>query len=275
MNYSVLIPKSAWLPLTPRGVAAFASARFGRLLAVQFIVALLAAGAFGWFLHSAWAPTFRKAIDHLPDGAKIQDGLLEWPEGSPMLLAEGTFLAFAVDLDHAGSIASTAHLQVEFGRRDWQVRSLLGVLDVPSLLDTSYPQKKVITLTQSEAGPWWGAREPFLILLAMAGLVIYLMVSWPLLATLYTVPVWLAGFFSNRQISWGGSWRLAGAALMPGALLLSVSVVLYGLRVFDLVKLGFAFGMHLVVGVIYVFASPLFLPRNADVPPPAKNPFSG
>jgi hypothetical protein len=273
MNSSVLIPKSAWLPLTPRGVAAFAPARFGRLLAVQFIVALIAAGAFGWFLHSAWAPAFREAISHLPDGAKIQNGSLEWPEPSPVLLAEGTFLAFAVDLDHTGAIASTAHLQVEFGKRDWQVRSLLGVLDVPSLLDTSYPKSRVILLEQSEAGPWWGAREPFLILLAMAGLVIYLMISWPLLATLYTVPVWLVGFFSNRQIGWAGSWRLAGAALMPGALLLTVSMVLYGLRMFDLVKFAFAFGMHLLIGVIYIFASPLFLPRLADVPKETKNPF--
>ena len=34
----------AWEPLTPRGVAAFARARLGRLLLVQFIAALLASG---------------------------------------------------------------------------------------------------------------------------------------------------------------------------------------------------------------------------------------
>ncbi len=36
-------PTAAWEPFTPRGVAAFAGAGFGRLLLVQFIVALLAA----------------------------------------------------------------------------------------------------------------------------------------------------------------------------------------------------------------------------------------
>ena len=273
MNESVLIAKSAWLPLTPRGVAAFARASFGRLLLVQFIVALIAAGAFGWFLHRAWAPVFREAISQIPEGAKIQRGSLEWPDETPVLLAEGTFLAFAVDLEHSGKISSVAHLQVEFGRRDWQVRSLLGVLDVPALLDMSYPKDKVVDLEKSEAGPWWGAREPFLILLAMAGLVVYLMVSWPLLAAAYMVPVWLAGFFFNRELGWGGSWRLASAALMPGALLLAVAMVLYSLRMFDLVKFVFTFGMHLVIGVIYVFASLLFLPRHADASEAGKNPF--
>jgi hypothetical protein len=65
---------------------------------------------------------------------------------------------------------------------------------------------------------------------------------------------------------------LAGAALMPGALLMSLSIWLYGVGVFDLVKLCFAFGMHFLIGWIYLFVSPLFLERAA--PPAKKNPFS-
>jgi uncharacterized membrane protein YgdD (TMEM256/DUF423 family) len=57
------------------------------------------------------------------------------------------------------------------------------------------------------------------------------------------------------------SWRLAGAALMPGALLLSASLVAYGLSLCDLVQLCFAFGMHFVIGWVYLFVSPLFLNR--------------
>lgn len=274
MNAPAPISKSAWLPVTPRGVAAFAAARTGRLLLVQFIVALIVAAASGWFLWVAWVPPIREAIKQLPSGSQIQGGSLEWPGRSPALLAEGHFLAFAVDLDHAGGNTSTAHVQVELGKHDWQVSSLLGVLDVPSLVNTAYPTQRIIALDRAEVEPWWGAREPFFILLAAAGLVVYLMISWALLAVIYSLPAWLVGFFANRAVDWRGSWRLAGAALMPGALLVAAAIVLYGGRAFDLVKLGFAFGMHFVVGWIYVFVSPLFLPRNPAVPPAEKNPFS-
>ena len=273
MNAPAAISKSAWLPITPRGVAAFATAPTGRLLLVQFFFALIVAVAFGWFLRVAWVPPVREAIKQLPAGAQIQDGVLQWPGDSPVVLAEGYFLAFAVDLDHSGEHISTAQVQLELGKRDWQVSSLFGVLDLPSLVNTAYPTNRVIALDRGELEPWWGAREPFFILLAAAGVVVYLMISWPLIALVYSLPAWLVGFFANRTLDWRGSWRLAGAALMPGALLVAVAVVLYGLRVFDLVKLGFAFGMHLVVGWIYVLVSPLFLSRNPAVPQAEKNPF--
>lgn len=273
MNAPVSTSRFAWLPVTPRGVAAFATASTGRLLLVQFFFALIAAAAFGWFLQVAWVPSIREAIKQLPAGTRIKSGVLEWPGNSPVLLAEGHFLAFAVDLEHAGEHVSTAQVQVEFGKRDWQVSALLGVLDLPSLVDTTYPTNRTLALDRAALEPWWGAREPFFIFWAAAGLVVYLMISWALLAVIYSVPSWLAGFFANRALDWRGSWRLAGAALMPGALLLSVALVLYGLRAFDLVKLGFAFGMHLVVGWLYVCVSPFFLPRNPAVPVAEKNPF--
>jgi hypothetical protein len=67
------------------------------------------------------------------------------------------------------------------------------------------------------------------------------------------------------------SWKLAGAALLPGALLLSASLVAYGLGGCDLVQLCFAFGMHLVLGWVYLFISPLFL--NRALPTEKNNPF--
>jgi hypothetical protein len=179
-----------------------------------------------------------------------------------------------VDLKHTRRITSTAHVQLEFGERDWEASSLLGILDAPGLVDTTYPRGQTIAADRSTVGPWWGAREPFLIALAMAGVVGFLFVSWAALATVYFLPAWLVGFFANRTLSWAGSWRLAGAALMPGALLLSAAIVLYGLQAFDLVKLGLAFGMHLIVGWLYILASPLFLPRHPEVPPAGRNPFT-
>jgi hypothetical protein len=60
---------------------------------------------------------------------------------------------------------------------------------------------------------------------------------------------------------------------MPGALMVAVATVLYGLRGLDLVKFVSAFGLHVVVGWIYILVSPLFLPRNPEVPVAEKNPF--
>ena len=85
------------------------------------------------------------------------------------------------------------------------------------------------------------------------------------------LPVWLISFFTNRDLGLAASWKLAGAALLPGALLLSLFIVAYDFGFCDLVQLCFAFGMHLMTGWIYLFVSPLFL--NRALPADKKNPF--
>jgi hypothetical protein len=120
--------------------------------------------------------------------------------------------------------------------------------------------------------PVWGAWSPDILALAAISTFLGLMLTWALLATIYFLPVWLICFFTNRDLNFRQSWRLAGAALMPGALLLSLALVLYDFGAFDLVQLCFAFGMHLVIGWIYLFVSPMFLRRR--LPAEKKNPFS-
>jgi hypothetical protein len=87
------------------------------------------------------------------------------------------------------------------------------------------------------------------------------MVSWALQATLYGSAAWLTGFFANRKLNLRGCWKLAGAALMPGALLMIAGIVFYGLGVLDLVEFMAAAGAHFVVGWIYLIVSPFFAPR--------------
>jgi uncharacterized RDD family membrane protein YckC len=87
----------------------------------------------------------------------------------------------------------------------------------------------------------------------------------------YSLPVWVICWFTNRNLSPGASWRLAGAALLPGALLMALSLVLYDLGGFDVVQVCLAFGLHLVLGWIYLFVSPMFLMRA--LPREKKNPF--
>jgi len=224
---------------------------------VQFVVALVAAGTVVWFLHRAWFPVVAKAISQLPPQGELESGRLDWRGGSSASLAEGRCLAFAVDLDHTGAARSPAHVQVEFGRTDVKVISLLG------RLHGAYPRSWTVAFSRTELGPWWGAWAPAILAVAGASVVAGLMLSWAVLATAYCLPAWLVGFFANRAVNLGGSWRLAGAALMPGALVLCVAIFLYGWGTLDLVGLAVASAVHLVVGWVYLGVSPLCLPRLA------------
>ena len=99
-----------------------------------------------------------------------------------------------------------------------------------------------------------------------------LLLVWAILATMYFLPVWLVCFFVNRDLTFRASWKLSAAALMPGALLVALALLLYELGAFDLVQFCFAFGMHLIIGWVYLFLSPMFL--NRAEPKEDKNPFA-
>jgi hypothetical protein len=268
MNTSVPKAQFAWQPLTVRGVAAFASASWGRLLIAQFIVALLAAGTVVWFLHKAWFPKIGEAIRQLPPQGELRAGRLDWQGATPSRLAEGRFLALVIDLDHIGGARSPAHVQVEFGRADFKIFSLLGYVS------GAYPRDRVVAFNRTELGPWWGAWAPAILALVAGLVVVGLMVIWACLATVYCLPAWLVGFFANRDLSSRGSWCLAGAALLPGALFMCAAIVLYGCSALDLVRLTAAGAAHWVIGWVYLFLSPLCLPRHPAAAAAKANPFA-
>jgi hypothetical protein len=258
----------AWQPLTFRGVAAFAHASVWRLLLVQLIVAVLVAAATVWFLDTAWFPTVRAAIQQLPAQGEIRTGRLNWPGTSPQSLAGGGFLAFTVDLEHRGERRSPADVQVEFGRNNLYLISLAGF----AVLD--YPRDRIIAFNRTEVGPWWGAWSPPILWMTVAVVISGLMAVWALLATVYSLPVWLVGLYANRNLNVWASWKLAGAALMPGALLMAGAILLYGFGMLDLVQLASVAGAHLVAGWIYLSGCPLLAPR-LGFPAAAKgNPFA-
>ncbi len=99
------------------------------------------------------------------------------------------------------------------------------------------------------------------------------MLIWALLATLYSVPAWLIGFFANRELSLRGSWRLAGAALMPGAIFFTMAILMYGFVALDLVQLAAAAMAHIIIGWVYVLTSSLSCPRQRGIAAEKKNPF--
>jgi hypothetical protein len=206
------------------------------------------------------------AIEQLPPGTEVRSARLDWHGASPELLAEDRFLSVAVDLAHSGAVRSLAHFQVEFGRTNVVVHSLLGYLPV------KYPAGWIIAFNRAELSPRWGAWRPVLLAAVVAAVVVSLLASWSLLAVIYCGPVWLIGYFANRELDARASWRLAGAALLPGALVMAVAIFLYSAGAVDLVQLGFVFAAHWVIGWIYLVASPFFAPRLGWAAG-SKNPF--
>ena len=234
---------------------------------MQLIFAALVAIAVAWFVDTAWFPTVRSAIRQLPSQGEIRLGTLVWT-GPPALLAEGHFLAFVVDPDHRAGIRSPAHIQVEFGATGVRVFSLFGYSD------WAYPGQWIIQFNQTELRPWWGAWETPILWLTVVAVIAGLIGLWALVAALYAPAVWIGGFFANRDLNLLRSWKLAGAALMPGTLVLIAGIFFHGLGVLDMLQFLAAACAHVVTGWIYSAISPCFAPRLALLPPAGGNPFS-
>ena len=259
-------PTFAWEPLTPRGVAAFAHASLERLWVVLAIFAAIAAAGLVWFLADGIFPVVTAVVSQLPEQGEIRTGKLDWHDESPLLLAENKLLAVSVDLEHGGQLRSPADFQLEFGKESVRVFSLFGEDEL------FYSADYRMAVNRRDARPAWGAWSPNILALAAIGTFFGLLLVWAGLATVYAVPVWLVCFFWNRDLNFLASWKLAAASLMPGALLMSGALVLYEQHVFDLVQFCFATGMHLVLGWIYLFVSPMFLKRV--LPAATQNPFA-
>lgn len=253
-------------PFTPRGVAAFAHAGFRRVVAAQFIFALLAAVAVAYFFHSACFPAVQAAIDTLPLTGRIQSGRLDW-NGGPKMLADGRFLAFNVDPDHSGQWRSaTADFQVEFGRDTIRIMSLFGFADF------SYPAGETVPFNQQQMDPLWKAwRAEILFLIAVAAIIVFPIIWW-IMSAIYFLPAWLMGYFGNRDLSLKSSLKLSCAALLPGALLMTAAIILYTLGVLNLVAFLFVFVAHFVLHWLYLLSALPFLPR-VQVATADRNPF--
>jgi hypothetical protein len=257
----------AWEPLTPHGVATFARATTSRLFLVQFIFALFAAAVMAWFIYNSCFPVVWTAIQNLPATGEIRSARLNWPGDSPQQLAEGRFLALDVDLDHSDRIHPFSDVQIEFGKETLRIFSWLGYTE------WTYPRGYVIPFNRTDLEPLWGAWAMELLLISGIGLAVVLMLAWGLLATIYLLPIKALGFFTNRDLTLFQSWRLAGAALMPGMLLMAAAVLFYDSGFLDLISLGFAFAANFILGWIYLFLSLLFVPRLPTAPS-GGNPFA-
>jgi hypothetical protein len=240
----------------------------GRLLFVQLVAVLLVSGLGIWFLAAAWSPVFNEAIQQLPKAGLIQNGQLDSPRTSTEPLAENRFLALVMNVPGGSVPIVSSDVRLEFRRWRVAVCSRLGCLALP------YPKGTTVQFNQPELESWWGAWETMVYsITALAG-VVGLFASWFILATLYCPIIRLYAFFKDRQLTVVGSWKLSAAALMPGELCIAAAFWLYGSGWIDFVRFLELWLLPLPLGWVYLFVSPLRLPRATDAPPGrGRNPF--
>ena len=188
---------------------------------------MLVAGTVLWVLNARWFPVVSAAVEHLPETGAIHAGRLECGGEPVQPLAESRFIAFAIDLEHAGQARSPSQIQIEFGQSNLRIYSVFGLAEI------RYPVSLAVPFNFQELKPWWGAWAPVVLAIAALGTILALLLSWKVLATVYCLPVWLLGFILNRDLTWRGSWLLSGAALMPGALVMAAAIAGYGLGKLD------------------------------------------
>jgi hypothetical protein len=231
-------------------------------------MALIAALAIVWFVWFGWIPEINKAIKNLPAEGVIEDQQLKARIDSANPLADDRgLLGIAADPENTGSPALRADLKVQLRRDHYEICFLLGCKTVP------YPRGETIQFNRIELKPRWEAWEPFLLTAVGVGAWLFVFGSWLVLSLLYVPLVYLFGHLRKRQLTLGGSWRLAGAALMPGAALLSIGIVCYGLGFIDLVRFFTLLILHLIIGWIYLGMAAVTLPVKS-APQSTANPFS-
>jgi hypothetical protein len=258
----------AWQPLTFGGAGRFAAAPVGRLWLVQFIFSLIVAAAVIWFLYVDWFPVVSKAARKLPAASEIRAGRLEWQGDPAVLLGENRFVGLAVDVRHAGQARSPSPISIELGSTDFKIFSLLGYVQ------WAYPRGWIISLSRDEVIAWWGAWSPVILALIAVIVIGVTMLFWTMLSIIRCSLLWLVAFFANRELNFSQSWRLCGAAQLPGALLLAAAIFVYGLGWFALIGLTLAFVTHLIIGWVYSVGSVLKLRPARETANLARNPFA-
>lgn len=260
-------PPLAWQPFTPSGIAAFKSARYGRVLLVSSLVAVFIGVLVCWFVHQTFRPALEEAIRSLPDEGAIQDRKLVITSEASAVLAEERVLGIVVDLDGGEYASLSSDFQVILQREGLRVCSQLGCLWA------EYPAGWRIEVNRKVWEPGMEAWQPMIYGLLFFAVVGCLLICWHVLATLYSFFPWLASYCSDRRMTAGECWRLSMASLMPGALLMAGAILFYGLGWADLVRFTMMGALHIVLPWAYLAMSFRSMPKSNGPLTGHRNPF--
>lgn len=254
-----------WQPFTGRGVAAFRVASFRRLLGFHLLTALLSGLIVVGVVRRIWLPVVNQGLTQLPDAAFVSGGTLRWPGREATRLAENVWLDWIVTPEGRSDLGQTADLQLEVRARDLRIHGPAGHLRLP------YPIELEIPLSRIEATARWGAWS--WVIQGGLGLstALGLILLWWLLATLYTLPALLLAVMLGRHARLTGIWRIAAAALIPGALFADWALLAYGLGAVRLPGFFFLFALHVLIGGGSLLWGLLSCPRAGS--PQPDNPF--
>jgi hypothetical protein len=250
-------PAMAWQPFTFGGVAKFATAPLRRLFLVQLIFAVVTSASITWFASHAYGPVITQTIAQLPETAAIEGG--EITGINTPITVQTKFVSVQIDTSNEPAFSELADCQIECRKMSGRACSLLR--SVLGCIEFDYPSDHKFSLARSHLEPWWGARQPLIWALTFVALVVYMIVSWALLAIVWTFVAKLVAWFADRRLSWFGGWKVCSAALMPGVLLLALAARLYHWQAIDLIALSFFYVGHLVVGLVYVIGGAFKCPK--------------
>lgn len=248
------------VPVSWAGVAAVAQRQPAWLLGWQVLVALVSAVVVAWSLNATWGRSFRRAADALPDSGSITHGQLEWTAAAPSILHPGPYLSIVVDPSSQHEAGLTADMTLSIERDQWALRSIFGWCFLP------YPPEFSLPLDRVHVAGWIAAWNGPLVLGTALAVFLGLFLSWTVLATAYSAFVWAVATPLGRGVSIGIAWRLAAAALLAPALLMTAAIALYATRQLGVVGLLMALPLHLVVGWIYCAGALTRLPKAAANP---------
>lgn len=254
-----------WQPLTPRGAAAFARASLNRVCGFQVAVAALLAVSLIWFLHVAVFPVVRQGIQQLPEEGVIGMGELHLAPETPVVVSENEWLALRVDLEAPGDQALVRDLELRFGPNALRACTGLGCVTF------IYPPDWVVPFNKLELAPWWDAWQSMMAATAAFGLFSSLLLVWWVLATLYAPLPRVLAYFSDRELTLDGAWRMAAASLLAGAVFMGLGILALGMGWIHLTKLLLFFLVHLVIPIVYIVVGTSVLPprpRHSTGPNP-------
>lgn len=256
------------LPLSGRSIGQLAADGFGVLWRTQWLIAVLSAVCLGLLAWTAWVPVIERAARALPDEVALNGGQLKWPTAESRVLSESPFLGFAVELNPEATTSRIADIQLVLGAQSFTVQGLFGAASFP------YPPTVQIETGRVAATAWWGAWNWVVVLGFALSVVFTLMGIWWVLATFYWPVSCLLQGLLRQRFALGMAWKLAAAALLLGALVISLGTVMYTFMAIRVPGLLAFFALHLLAGWLGLAWGVLYMPRvDTAKGATASNPF--
>ncbi len=256
-------------PVTLPGTVAFARKSAPWLLVTWLFLAGIAAATCLWFIHARWIPIIEESVESFPNTLLLDAGEVHpLPQGDPVHAQNGflSVVATGATQEH-GNL--TADFQVTITPQELRFHSLLGHLAVP------YPADTMIDLAPAFLKPWWKARKVPYTVVAFGFIMGSLLATWTILASAYVLPMIILAYFRDRRCEFWKTWRLAGSVLIPGSLIMTLAILLYGFHLLNLLGLLLATLLHFVVPWFYAVATIKHIPRlRPSLLPRSSNPFS-